>query len=67
MGKESFKEKIRNLLQPSDRAAMPDTDSIAPLFKQEPKRPKETPEVAPSPYNGDQCFGSCCRGKGYAR
>ncbi|KAL2857445.1 hypothetical protein BJX68DRAFT_263010 [Aspergillus pseudodeflectus] len=67
MGKESFKEKIRSLLHLSDKAAMPDTDSITPLFKKEPKRLKETPEVAPSPYNGDQCFSSCCRGKGYAR
>ncbi|KAL2788612.1 hypothetical protein BJX66DRAFT_308438 [Aspergillus keveii] len=67
MVRESVKEKIRSLLHPSERAAMSDTDSIAPLFKKEPKKPKQTPEVAPLPYNGDQCFGSCCRGRGYPR
>ncbi|KAL3442918.1 hypothetical protein BJX65DRAFT_286100 [Aspergillus insuetus] len=67
MARESVKEKLRSLLHPSERTAMSDTDSIAPLFKKEPKKPKETPEVAPLPYNGDQCFGSCCRGRGYPR
>ncbi|KAL3481310.1 hypothetical protein BJX99DRAFT_218778 [Aspergillus californicus] len=78
MGKERVKEKIRTLLHPAKVSS--DSDSIAPLFKKAPKPPYQTPEVASSQYNGmssgytccsngigDQCFGSCCRGRGYAR
>ncbi|PGH10713.1 hypothetical protein AJ79_05304 [Helicocarpus griseus UAMH5409] len=28
---------------------------------------KDTNSATSAPYNGDQCFGSCCRGTGYYR
>ncbi|KAI9376155.1 hypothetical protein BJX61DRAFT_491584 [Aspergillus egyptiacus] len=63
----SMREKIRTLINPLERTMRSDSDSIAPLVEKTPKPPYVTPEVAPLPYNGDQCFGSCCRGRGYAR
>ncbi|KAL2826265.1 hypothetical protein BDW59DRAFT_161102 [Aspergillus cavernicola] len=66
MGKESVKDKLRTWLHPSEKVSS-DSDSITALFKKAPKRSYQTPELAPSPYNGDQCFGSCCHGRGYAR
>ncbi|KAL4789506.1 hypothetical protein BDV19DRAFT_394995 [Aspergillus venezuelensis] len=65
MAKEDFKSKIQGLLHPSEKTS--DSDSIVSLIKKAPKSPRQTPEVAPVPYNGDQCFGSCCRGRGYSR
>ncbi|KAL4932554.1 uncharacterized protein BDV17DRAFT_288066 [Aspergillus undulatus] len=66
MAKEGFKDKVKGLLHPHGKTSS-DSDSVVFLIKKSPRVPKETPEVAPAPYNGDQCFGSCCRGKGYAR
>ncbi|KAL4863471.1 hypothetical protein BDV12DRAFT_202076 [Aspergillus spectabilis] len=67
MVKDTVADKIRTLLHPSGKTATSDSDSIVSLIKKAPRQSKQTPEVAPSPYNGDQCFGSCCRGRGYAR
>ncbi|KAL4940609.1 hypothetical protein BDV06DRAFT_223905 [Aspergillus oleicola] len=66
MAKEDFKARIQSLLHPSGKT-FSDSDSIISLIKKASKSPKQTPESAPTPYNGDQCFGSCCRGRGYSR
>ncbi|BDD63894.1 hypothetical protein MAP00_008751 [Monascus purpureus] len=73
----SFKAKIRSLLprSPSQSGAeFCDTRSEITLTNEGPSpRRKEKeykgarePALA-NPYNGDQCFGSCCRGGGYPR
>ncbi|KAL4804173.1 hypothetical protein BDV18DRAFT_162582 [Aspergillus unguis] len=62
MAKEDFKDKLRSLGHGS-RKGSSESDSILSLLN----KLRETSEVAQSPYNGDQCFGSCCRGKGYSR
>ncbi|KAL5045601.1 hypothetical protein BDW71DRAFT_208145 [Aspergillus fruticulosus] len=74
MGNESVREKIRALLHPQPSiprksaaaaAAASDSDSVVCLIEKEPCRTLKI-EAARLPYNGDQCFGSCCRG-GYIR
>ncbi|KAL4876838.1 hypothetical protein BJY04DRAFT_199327 [Aspergillus karnatakaensis] len=67
MVKETVSEKLRTLLHPGRKTTASDSESIVSLIKKAPREPKQTPAVAPTPYNGDQCFGSCCRGSGYAR
>ncbi|KAL4784148.1 hypothetical protein BJX76DRAFT_357351 [Aspergillus varians] len=67
MGKEGVKEKVRTLFHPAGSASSSESGSILSLIKKAPKSPRKTADMAPSPYNGDQCFGSCCRGNGFSR
>ncbi|BCS30744.1 uncharacterized protein APUU_81047S [Aspergillus puulaauensis] len=63
MGKEDIMVKVRSLLHPSAKeSTSSDSITTASLMEKSPKVPQQTRGVGHGPYNGDQCFGSCCRG-----
>ncbi|KAK6838779.1 hypothetical protein RU639_000631 [Aspergillus parasiticus] len=66
----NLKTKIQSFLHRSDRASatgVSDTDSEITLVAKDRMDTSKGSGGGQALYNGDQCFGTCCRGSGYPR
>ncbi|KAK1148808.1 hypothetical protein N8T08_008693 [Aspergillus melleus] len=74
--KNNVRSKLQSLFRKGDQKHNKPSDNdseitLFPLPEAQSKPSQQTNCVSCSrleqPYNGDQCFGSCCRGQGYSR
>ncbi|KAF7619709.1 hypothetical protein AFLA_001332 [Aspergillus flavus NRRL3357] len=67
---KNLKTKIQSFLHRSDRTSatgVSDTDLEITLIAKDRMDTGKGSGGGQALYNGDQCFGTCCRGSGYPR